>query len=394
MTRSIIVLAGLAMAAPAAAQELHFINCGDANDPTAAVQTAHIEAWLADHPGVTVNEEYVGWGQCQEKAINLAAAGSPAAMAYMGSRTLPQLAEAEQILPFDLTEEELATYQPSIISTVRFDGQVWGLPRAFSTKALFINADLFEEAGVEPPETWEDVVAAAKAITENTDAAGIGIPAASFDNTMHQWLTWFYSNGAEVIDETGEVVIDSPEAVAAFQLYADLAPYTEDGPVAYDRAELEPLFQNGQIGMMIHGYSFKARAGDVNFAIVPTPKGPSGDHSTLLITDSLAVFDGSGNEELAVSLAKHLTGVENQAEFDDAGGWTPIRQTETSDALVAADADWSLFLDTIEVGGPEPQMVDFLGMQDVINEALQGVLLGELTAEEAAAEAAEELRDL
>ncbi|MEJ6391992.1 sugar ABC transporter substrate-binding protein [Gymnodinialimonas sp. 2305UL16-5] len=388
-------LSGLAVTASAQAQEeIQFINCGANDGEAPALQTEHINAWLAENPGYTVTEEYVPWGQCQERAITLASAGDPPALAYLGSRTLPQLAESELILPIPASDELINSYRESVRSTVQFDGQMWGLPRAFSTKALFINATLFEEAGVEAPTTWEETVAAAQAISEGTEAAGIGIPAASFDNTMHQWLSWFYSNGAEVIDAEGNVVIDSPEAIAAFQLYADLAPYAQDGPVAYDRAELEPLFQNGQIAMMIHGYSFAARAGDVDWQIIPVPAGPNGDHSTLLITDSLAVFDGSGQEEAAMSLAMYLTAPERQAVFDDTAGWTPIRESEFTAALRENDANWAFFLDTIEIGGPEPQMVDFLSMQDVINEALQGVILGELTAEEAATQAAEELRDL
>lgn len=388
-------LSSFALSSPALAQEeIQFINCGSNDGADAALQVEDINAWLVENPGYTVTQEYVPWGQCQERAITLAAAGDPSALAYMGSRTLPQLAESELILPIPASDELVASYRPSVLSTVQFDGQVWGLPRAFSTKALFINRTLFDEAGVEPPTTWAETVAAAAAITEATDAVGIGLPVASFDNTMHQWLSWFYSNGAEVIDADGNVVIDSPEAIAAFQLYADLVPYAQDGPVAYDRAELEPLFQNGQIAMMIHGFSFGARAGDVDWQIIPVPAGPNGDHSTLLITDSLAVFDGSGVEDAAMSLALFLTATDRQALFDDTAGWTPIRESDFTTALRENDPNWSFFLDTIEIGGPEPQMVDFLSMQDVINEALQGVVLGELTAEEAATQAAEELRDL
>ena len=103
---------------------------------------------------------------------------------------------------------------------MQFDGQVWGLPRAFSTKALYWNKGLFEEAGVDMPDgpqTWDDVMTAAKAITENTDAAGIGIPAADFDNTMHEFLNWLYSNGGQVIDADGNVVFDSPNNVETLQ---------------------------------------------------------------------------------------------------------------------------------------------------------------------------------
>ena len=39
--------------------------------------------------------------------------------------------------------------EPSVLGTVKFDGKVWGLPRAFSTKALYYNKALLAEAGLD-----------------------------------------------------------------------------------------------------------------------------------------------------------------------------------------------------------------------------------------------------
>ncbi|WP_372799969.1 ABC transporter substrate-binding protein [Paracoccus seriniphilus] len=397
-----ILLAGAAMACmaqgAAAQEDLHFINCGSNDAAEAAVQAKHVAAWEAENPEFKVNMEYVPWGQCQEKAITLASAGSPAALAYLGSRVLPQLADAGLIEPVELSEEEAASYEPSVLGTISFNGQYWGVPRAFSTRALFYNKDLFEQAGLDMPDgpqTWDDVMTAARAITEKTDARGLGIAAASFDNTMHQFLSWLYANGGEVINSDGEVVFNSPETIETLQFYADMVPYAQEGPVAYDRGKLEPLFAEGKIAMMQQSFGFRARTGDANYGVTWVPTGPSGEgHSTLLITDSLAVFSGSGVEEAAMSLAKYLTATERQAEFDDVGGWTPVRDTELTRALPEKDPNWSYFLGSVAEGGPEPQVVDYNALQDVMNESIQGVILGELTPQEAAEEVADELNDL
>lgn len=43
-------------------------------------------------------------------------------------------------------------------------------------------------------------------------AAGYGLAAKDFDNTMHQFLNFLYSNGGVVIDaDTGEGMLDSVE---------------------------------------------------------------------------------------------------------------------------------------------------------------------------------------
>lgn len=390
--------AALFVAQSASAQtEITFINCGARDGVVPEMQDADIAEWEAANPEYTVTQEYIPWGQCQEKATTLASAGDPVGLAYMGSRALPQLADAELILAIDMTDAEKASYEPSVLSTVQFDGSVWGLPRAFSTKGIFFNKTIFAEAGLDMPDgpqSWDDMLVAGKAITENTDAKALGIPAASFDNTMHAFLNFIYSNGGEVVNSAGEVVFNSPQVVETFQFYKDMAAYAQDGPVAYDRGKLEPLFSEGKIAMMVQSFGYRARTGDIDYGITWIPQGPSGDHATLLITDSLAVFKGSGVEEGAMSLAKFLTETDRQARFDDLAGWTPVRETDISRALVDKDPNWKFYLDSIAAGGPEPQVIDYNGLQDVMNEAIQGVILGELSPEDAAADVADELVDL
>ena len=90
-------------------------------------------------------------------ATTLAAAGSPAAIAYVGSRTLKEFALNDLIVPVPMTDDEKAAYYPNIVETVTFDDNQWGVPIAFSTKALYWNKDLFKEAGLDPekpPTTW------------------------------------------------------------------------------------------------------------------------------------------------------------------------------------------------------------------------------------------------
>ncbi len=174
----------------------------------------------------------------------------------MGSRTLKQLAQNDLIMSHDLSDEELASWAGPILGTVTADGEVWGLPRAFSTKALYWNKDLFEAAGLDPesaPKTWDEMYDYAKAIKDNTDADGFGLAAASFDNTMHQFMNYVYTNGGEVINAEGEIVFNSPNNVQALEFYGKMAEVSQPGPVAYDRAKLRPLFVEGKIGMFISG---------------------------------------------------------------------------------------------------------------------------------------------
>jgi multiple sugar transport system substrate-binding protein len=392
LTMAAALLAGTALSAQA--EELHFIMCGGEVRPA---DQKVIDTFIAENAGVTVNMEAVEWGTCQDKSMQLAAAGDPPSIAYMGSRTLRQLAKNDLIVPVTFSPEEEALYQPGVLSTVSTGGQYWGIPHAFSTKALYINCTVVEAAGAEckAPATWADLVALAKTVTDNTDAAGIGIAGKDFDNTMHMFLDFLYSNDGLVFDESGAPALDSQATRETLQLYADLLPYMQSGPTEWERDQMKDLFNDGQIAMYVTGPWGKGQHAEKvpNQLIVPIPHGPSGDSGTILITDSIAVFKGTGHEELATKLAKALTSGEAQYDLDSTWGLTPILDYEKmgmSDVYYKADP-WPVFVAGISTGGPEPMVEDFKSLQAVFTNMVQGIMLGEGSVDELVTTAGEEL---
>ena len=386
---------GAGLIAPVQAAEVHAIICGGEIRPADQVV---FDAFEAKYPGVTVNAEAVPWGTCQDKSMTLAAAGDPVGLAYIGSRTLKQLGRSGLIIPVDISEEMQALYQPGVLATVSDNGQFWGYPHAFSTKAMFINCGLVEEAGEAcvAPRTWTGLYNMAKAVNDNTSAAGIGITGKDFDNTMHQFLNYLYSNGGSVNDAaSGEITFNSPETIETLEFYGKLAGVAQEGPMGYERSQLTQLYNDGQIGMYING-PWGAGQHNANIAeiVVPIPAGPSGESGTLLITDSMAVFKGSANEELAMELAEMMSSGAAQYDLDSSWGLTPIMQYENmmDDVYYSTDY-WQTFVAPIGSGGPEPMFEDFKALQAGINGAIQGMILGEGSAADLVAEAAEILAE-
>jgi len=394
---SAMMLMGSAFAAQADSDgtELHFIMCG--GEIREADQQV-VDAFEAANDGVTVNIEAVPWGTCQDKSLTLAAAGDPPSIAYMGSRTLRQLANNDLIVPAQISDESRAAYQPGILNTVTVEGTEWGYPRAFSTKAMFINCGLAEQAGVacEAPATWDDMYAMAKAINDNTEAAGVGLAGKDFDNTMHQFLNYLYSNGGVVIDPvTGENKLDSANTRETLAFYEKLVGVAQEGPTAWERSQLKDLYNDGKIGMYIDGPWGRGQHNeDINEITVPIPAGPNGGNGTILITDSIAVFKGSGHEELAHELASMLTTGASQYALDSEWGLTPIfdyAKLGITDTYYEGDAYWKVFIDGIAAGGPEPLVEDFKSLQSVFTNMIQGIILADDTVDNLVTIAGEEL---
>ena len=392
---SLVALSGTTgLAGVATAADINFILCGDAVD---AKHQEYIDEWNAANPDDQVIPEVVGWGQCQDKVTNLAVAGTPVGLAYVGSRTLKQFALNDLIVPIPMTEEERASYYPFVPETVTFDGAQWGIPVAFTTKALIWNKDLFEEAGLDPeapPTTWAEQQEYAKAISENTDADGFGLVAKTFDGTVHWFLHWVYTNGGSVIDADGNITLNSPQNLEALTALKDIVPYSEEGPTAYEQNEVRAMFLDGTIGMMHTGAGVVPLISetDINWGLATLPLGPQAEGpGTLLITDSLAVFKGTGVEEKAIEFGKFFTAPDRQFAYETQFGLTPLRPVPQVEELVAKDPFWSVFLDSIEFGGPEPLFTDYVGFQNVMIEMVQSVVTGQAEPQEALERAAGEL---
>ena len=395
LTLGAVMVAGSTLSIQAS--ELHFIMCG--GEIRDADQTV-VDAFTAANPGVTVNIEAVPWGTCQDKSLTLASAGDPPSIAYMGSRTLRQLANNDLIVPAQISDETRGAYQPGILNTVTVEGTEWGYPRAFSTKALFINCGLVEQAGLQcvAPRTWDGMYNMAKAINDNTDAAGVGIAGKDFDNTMHQFLNYLYSNGGVVIDPvTGENKLNSSNTRETLALYEKLISVAQEGPTAWERSQLKDLYNDGKIGMYIDGpWGRGQHNANIKEITVPVPAGPQGGNGTLLITDSIAVFKGSGHEELAHELAGMLTTGESQYALDTEWGLTPIfdyAKLGFENPYYEGDDYWQVFVRGIGIGGPEPLVEEFKGLQSAFTNMIQGIILDEGSVDELVEIAAQELDD-
>ena len=388
-----LVLGGTSLGANAQdATELHFIMCG--GEVREADQKV-VDQFMADNEGVTINLEAVPWGTCQDKSLTLAAAGDPPSIAYMGSRTLRQLANNGLIVPAEIDAD--IPYQPGVLNTVTIEGTTWGYPHAFSTKALYINCGIIEESGQEckAPESWDDMYNMAKTVLDKTEVAGIGLAGKDFDNTMHQFLNYLYSNGGTVIDsKSGENMLDSKETRETLEFYGKLAEVSQDGPTAWERDQLTDLFNDGKIAMYVNGpWGTGKHNEEIKQIIAPVPAGPSGESGTILITDSIVVFKGSGHEELAQELARLITSGDSQYDLDSSWGLTPILDYSAlgKDEVYYTEGDWPIFTKTISTGGPEPLVEDFKSLQAVFTNMIQGIILKDDSVDNLVTIAGEEL---
>jgi multiple sugar transport system substrate-binding protein len=329
------------------------------------------------NPGIQVKLLMVPWEQGEQKLINMIATESPPDLAYVGSRHIPLLAEMKALLPLDIPSKRQNEYFDGIWKMVTWEEKIYGIPRAFSTKTMYYNTELFEQVGIlKPPETWRDLYEAANKISEETEAYGFALAGKKFVSTTTQFFNFVFQNGGEVVNKNGQIVLQDERNVEALKFYLSLAQFSEPGPTAYKREDLSHLFREGKVGMYISGPWRRKLFDGANtpYQIAPLPSGPRGRSSCTLVSDSIVLFKSSKYPLLAQKLALFLTNWENQIALDTLWGMTPMRVNE-AELDYFQSPTWKPFIEMIPRGKPQPLVRNWKNLEDAVTEAIQGVLL-------------------
>ena len=115
------------------------------------------------------------------------------------------------------------TFSKNAVDLVTQDGKVAGVPSDGWGQLLIYRKDLFKKAGLGTPKTVEDVQAAARKLN-GSGMAGIVLATAPGDGfTQESFQHVALAEGCQLVDDSGNVTIDSPECVKAFGVYGDLA---------------------------------------------------------------------------------------------------------------------------------------------------------------------------
>jgi multiple sugar transport system substrate-binding protein len=233
------------------------------------------------------------------------------------------------------------------------DGQPYCVPKDFSTLGLLYNMDLFDAAGVEYPTaewTWDDMLAAARTITAETDAVGFSAAA-----DRNRWLAFFYGNGATLFGEDGMSGLSSDAAVEALEFYQALG--AEDAGAL--PSELEgsgwngEAFGRGLAAMTIEGnWAIGYLQNDfpeTNWGVAELPLSPAGTRGTLTFTECWAVGANTEHPEEAWQLVNFLTGVDGAMTVATSGfGVMPARPSASEAWLETRGEEYAAFVNGAE----------------------------------------------
>jgi multiple sugar transport system substrate-binding protein len=264
-----------------------------------------------------------------------------------------------------------------------YEGKLHGIPIGSNCLALFYNVDMLNEAGVEPPTTWDELKDAAKKLTRD-GVKGLAISAPNTEEGTFQFIPWLLSTGATVEK------VDTPEAIKAFAFLGDLVNegLMSKEVINWTQSDVNKQFMAGNVAMMLNGPwqlpTIARDAPDLNFAITLTPKDKQ--YSSVLGGENWGVV-ARENVEASVEFVKYLAEPEVLKSYITNFGYIPSRKDVASDPMFTDDPNLKIFVDQLQYAMPRGPSPKWPQISQALSTALQEVLTQSKTPEQAAKDA-------
>ena len=331
---------------------------------------AALETVLANfaeaYPNITVDYQPVA-GDYPAAMTAKFSSGEPPDLFYVDSSVAPEWIDEGVLVDLEPLAAErgfdTSAFFPGYLDAFRGpEGGVYGFPKDGNTLAMAYNTEMLEAAGIEPPTNWEELQAAAEALTSGDQKAFC------LNHSLDRALAFIYQNGGALLsDDKTQNAFDSQETRDALSTYlgwfangqaARAADLGDDWcGKSLGEGKVAMIFEGGWLDpFMTTNYA------DTGYAWAPMPQGTQ--PATLGFTVSYSIGEDSANKDAAWVLLQYLTGPEGMTTWTEGGVANPSRQdvpaAEGKEVLVEGATDakpWSF-------------IPGFSGINDAFNNAM------------------------
>ena len=199
-----------------------------------------IDAFMAEHPDITVVPDFTDWGGYWDKLATQTAGGDTPDVLMQEERYLREYADRGVLA--NLAEYDIDTSQieDSILGSGEFDDGLWGIPTGVNVRAYLANPQVFADAGVEMPDdtawTWDDYAEVTAGISAN---GGDGVYGTQEYGFIEPDLSiWARQHGQSLWTADGEIGFTAELMAERWQMSLDLVDAAA-APPATESLELE-----------------------------------------------------------------------------------------------------------------------------------------------------------
>lgn len=323
---------------------------------------ATVDGFEAENPDIEVEIQITPWGEYWTKLEAAATSGNMPDIVTMHTNQVERyvnggvLAELDDLAEYD-ESFSYDNYETGIADLYTYDGVHYGAPKDKDCVVLVYNKKLFDEAGVEYPNsdwTWEDLETAAEQLTDKENGI-YGFNA--YNNDQEGWGNFLYANGADFLNEDGTASgLDTAEAIEAMEFYMGLNEKYSPSKEMQAEVDAVTMFATGTVAMQSIGnwqlsYFTDNETIKDDFALAMLPSTPEGNRATISNGLALSIPKDCKNMEAAKKFVAYASSEKGMTEAASGPAIPCYNGVDEAWAQAHQDLyDTSVILDSLEYG--------------------------------------------
>jgi multiple sugar transport system substrate-binding protein len=372
-------------AEPAEKVEIQFLH-GQPEEPRVKAIQSIIDKFTAANPNVTLTQMPVPEDGFWTKITTLMSSGELPAIVEGGVDQL-RLMNAEEALDLSANTAAIEAigkdrYFAGALEMAKApgSGDYLGVPVSGWVSGVWYRKSMFAEKGLAAPDTWENILAAAKALNDPANKKyGILFATEESDFTEQTFSHFALSNQALLFDANGNPQFTTPEMKEAVQFYKDLYAYTMPGSNGVE--QVKDAFVGGHCAMAMYStYIMGALqeqgiANDIGFAI-PKNKVEAGFGMTSTMTISNMIDEKQ--RDAAIKFVSSMGDITNNITWChmSAGGSNPVLKDVASDPKYLENDVLKAFGETAAKVPESFEQLQMLGFQNGEPHPAMGTITG------------------
>ena len=362
---------------------------------------------FTDKTGVEAKVDFVGWEDInQQTAVTSNSGAGPDLI--MGFSDAPHIYADKLIELTDVADYLGKRYGGWLRMAERYGkrhgSNTWiGIPFGASSGPLIYRKSILKTVGYDRvPDDMPGVLELCKKLKAAGKPAGFALGNAVGDgNAFANWVLW--SHGASLLDEKGNVIINSKETIAALRYVKEIYPTFIPGTTSWNDVSNNRAYSSGEISLTANGVSlyFSLRNDPATRPIAEDsehqllPKGVAETAPMGGLTLNAMVFKHSKFPNAAKAFLQFMLEREQYEPWLNAnsGYWSQPLAAYAEAAVWSGDPKVRLFKDVMNsrfytgYRGPISQASGAVNADFVLVQMCASVATGEATPEAAAAEA-------
>ena len=284
------------------------------------------------HKGITVVYRGTPWANWYQTFTTAIGSGTQPDISTGASFMGVQFSSTKDVLPLDDVLDEVkkngqySDYLPGVFAPMQYQGHTITWPWAIDIRLPFYRKDLFQQAGVSVPTTWDEWRAAAKKLTAN---GKYGMVQSGADNlTQHMLQALQINNGSGLFTQDKKLVLATdPLSVEALRFFANMVDDGSFDPASagYMSTDAIRAFSRGDAAMTVGGPGWTAQmdaSAAKNTGIIPPIASPHGTMGTLYWVNNIIVYSATKHPNETKEFL--LWWIQNNKPLWTQGGNNPI----------------------------------------------------------------------